>query len=108
MDLQQQVLRTDVAGMPLEWIGYQDAVRLISLNQVSYSLGRVLYCIRGGTNAVSGLRSVIEVNAARLMLLRAAWEIDQGCFIWGTTGADGKVTRLCLLSTPRQQAAGIG
>lgn len=63
MDLQQQVLRTDVAGMPLEWIGYQEAVRLISLDQVSYSLGRPLYRIRGGINALSGNRSVIEVNA---------------------------------------------
>jgi 5-methylcytosine-specific restriction endonuclease McrA len=63
MDLQQQVLRTDVSGMPLEWIGYQDAVRLISLGQVSYALGRTLYAIRGGTNARSGLRSSINVNA---------------------------------------------
>ena len=63
MDLQQQVLRTDVAGMPLEWIGYQDAVRLITLDQVSYSLGRTLYRIRGGVNAISGNRSVVEVNA---------------------------------------------
>ncbi|MGK2924015.1 MAG: HNH endonuclease [Lysobacterales bacterium] len=63
MDLQQQVLRTDVAGMPLEWIGYQDAVRLITLDQVSYSLGRALYRIHGGINAASGERSVIEVNA---------------------------------------------
>ena len=63
MDLQQQVLRTDVAGMPLEWIGYQDAVRLITLGQVGYSLGRTLYRIRGGINAISGARSVVEVNA---------------------------------------------
>ena len=63
MNLQQQVLRTDVAGMPLEWIGYQDAVRLITLDQVSYSLGRTLYHIHGGTNALSGIRSVVEVNA---------------------------------------------
>lgn len=63
MDLQQQVLRTDVSGMPLEWIGYQDAVRLIALEQVSYSLGRTLYRIRGGINARSGERSAIEVNA---------------------------------------------
>ena len=63
MDLQQQVLRTDVSGMPLEWIGYQEAVRLIALDQVSYSLGRTLYRIRGGINAVTGLRSAIEVNA---------------------------------------------
>ena len=62
-DLQQQVLRTDVAGMPLEWIGYQDAVRLIFLGQVSYSLGRTLYRIHGGINARSGIQSVIDVNA---------------------------------------------
>jgi 5-methylcytosine-specific restriction endonuclease McrA len=63
MDLHQQVLRTDVSGMPLEWIGYQDAVRLISLEQVSYSLGKTLYNIRGGINAISGLQSEVEVNA---------------------------------------------
>ena len=63
MDLNQQVLRTDVAGMPLEWIGYREAVRLISLDQVSYSLGRALYTIHGGINAISGLQSEIEVNA---------------------------------------------
>ena len=54
MDLVQQVLRTDVAGMPLEWIGYQDAVRLISLDQVCYSLGESLYTVHGGINAISG------------------------------------------------------
>ena len=63
MDLQQQVLRTDVAGMPLEWIGYQDAVRLISLEQVSYSLGKTLYTVHGGINAISGCQSRIDVNA---------------------------------------------
>ena len=26
--LAQQVLRTDVSGMPLEWVDYRDAVRL--------------------------------------------------------------------------------
>lgn len=63
MDLQQQVLRTDVAGMPLEWVGYQDAVRLIALGQVCYSLGRTVYRIRGGINALTGLRSSIDVQA---------------------------------------------
>jgi hypothetical protein len=63
MDLQQQVLRTDVAGMPLEWIGYQAAVRLITLDQVSYSLGRTLFKVHGGINARTGLQSVVEVNA---------------------------------------------
>ena len=62
-DLNQQVLRTDISGMPLEWIGYQEAARLISLDQVSYALGEPLYQIHGGINAVSGIQSVIEVHA---------------------------------------------
>jgi 5-methylcytosine-specific restriction endonuclease McrA len=63
MNLQMQVLRTDVSGMPLEWIGYQHAVRLISLGQVSYSLGRELFTIHGGINALSGQQSQVKVNA---------------------------------------------
>lgn len=63
MDLQQQVLRTDTAGMPLEWIGYQDAVRLICLGQVSYSLGHTVFRIRGGINARSGLQSTVDVKS---------------------------------------------
>jgi len=51
LSLHQQVLRTDATGMPLEWIGYQDAVKLICLEQVSYSLGTVLYRLHGGINA---------------------------------------------------------
>jgi 5-methylcytosine-specific restriction endonuclease McrA len=63
MNLQQQVLRTDVSGMPLEWIGFEDAVRLISLDQVSYTLGRKLFTIHGGINALSGMQSTVDVNA---------------------------------------------
>lgn len=62
-DLQQQVLRTDVAGMPLEWIGYQQAVRLIALGQVRYSLGRTVYRIHGGINSLTGRQSFVDVNA---------------------------------------------
>ena len=61
--LDQQVLRTDVTGMPIEWIGYQDAVRLIVLGQVSYALGRVLYSLHGGVSALTGQRTVIPINA---------------------------------------------
>ena len=62
-ELNQQVLRTDAAGMPLEWINYQDAVRLYHLEQVAYSCGTLLYRIHGGHNAITGLRSVIDVNS---------------------------------------------
>ncbi len=61
--LEHQILRTDVSGMPLEWITYQDAVRLYYLEQVVYTCGRLLYRLRGGWNARTGRRSVIEVNS---------------------------------------------
>lgn len=61
--LNQQVLRTDASGMPLEWINYQDAVRLYHLGVVAYSCGSSLYLVHGGINAKSGQQSIIEVNS---------------------------------------------
>lgn len=63
MELSQQVLRTDVAGMPLEWIDYRDAVRLYHTEQVAYTCGSMLYRVHGGISAMTGLRSVVEVNS---------------------------------------------
>ena len=60
--LAQQVLRTDVSGMPLEWVDYRDAVRLYHNEQIAYSCGRLLYRLRGGINAMTGLRTVVDVN----------------------------------------------
>jgi 5-methylcytosine-specific restriction endonuclease McrA len=62
-DFSLQVLRTDVAGMPLEWIDYQNAVRLYHTEQVAYSCGTLLYRVRGGINAISGRRSIVDVNS---------------------------------------------
>ena len=61
-DLQHQILRTDISGMPLEWIDYRDAVRLYFLDQIAYKCGRVLYRIHGGINAKTGRQSIVEVN----------------------------------------------
>jgi 5-methylcytosine-specific restriction endonuclease McrA len=49
--------------MPLEWIDFQDAVRLYHLGQVAYSCGMTLYRVRGGYNAITGRRSSVEVNS---------------------------------------------
>ena len=46
--LSHQILRTDIAGMPLEWIDYREAVRLYHMRQVAYSCGTLLYRLRGG------------------------------------------------------------
>jgi len=60
---QLQVLRTDASGMPLEWLGYQEAAKLYHLGLVAYSCGTALYTLHGGINARTGERSRIEVNS---------------------------------------------
>lgn len=62
-EISQQVLRTDVAGMPLEWIDYREAVRLYHTRQVAYSCGTLLYTVHGGYSAMTGLRSTVDVNS---------------------------------------------
>jgi 5-methylcytosine-specific restriction endonuclease McrA len=41
--LSQQILRTDVSGMPLEWVDYREAARLYHTEQVAYTCGTLLY-----------------------------------------------------------------
>lgn len=62
-DIAQQVLRTDVAGMPLEWIDYREAVRLYHNDQVAYACGTRLYTVYGGHSSVTGQRSSIAVSS---------------------------------------------
>jgi 5-methylcytosine-specific restriction endonuclease McrA len=62
-DISQQVLRTDVAGMPLEWIDYREAVRLYHTEQVAYACGVRLFTVFGGYSALSGRRSSIDVSS---------------------------------------------
>jgi hypothetical protein len=49
--------------MPLEWIDFKEAVRVYHLGQVAYACGVPLYLIRGGYNAITGLRSIIEISS---------------------------------------------
>ena len=62
-DLSNQVLRTDISGMPLEWVSYREAARMYYLEQVAYVCGTLLYRIHGGICAKTGRQSVIEVNS---------------------------------------------
>ena len=61
--LSQEVLRTDVSGMPLEWIDYRDAVRLHFMGQVAYTFGQTLFALRGGVNARTGNRTEVQVSS---------------------------------------------
>jgi hypothetical protein len=62
-NISQQVLRTDVAGMPLEWIDYKEAASLYYSEQVAYACGTRLYTVYGGFSALDGHRSSIDVSS---------------------------------------------
>ena len=62
-NLKQQILRTDVSGMPLEWVTYQDAVRLYFNEQIAYTCGSNIMTIHGGINAITNSRSKVDVNS---------------------------------------------
>ncbi len=59
--LDQWILRTNNAGMPLEWVTYRNAVKFHYTGRVAYNFGKLLYKIRGGINAVSRQQSMIEL-----------------------------------------------
>lgn len=59
--LDQWILRTNNAGIPLEWVTYRSAVKFHCTGQVAYSFGNLLYQIRGGNNAITRRQSVIDL-----------------------------------------------
>jgi 5-methylcytosine-specific restriction endonuclease McrA len=63
VQLSQQVLRTDLAGMPLEWVDYRAAARLYFLGQVAYACGNALFLLRGGVNAHTKRRSFLQIHS---------------------------------------------
>ena len=63
LPLNQQVLRTDLAGMPLEWVNYRTAARLYLLGQVAYACGDALFHLRGGINAQTHCRSQLRIHS---------------------------------------------
>lgn len=63
ISLNQLILRTDVSGMPLEWIHFQTAVKLYYSEQVAYTCGTPILTIRGGINAITGQRSRVILNS---------------------------------------------
>ena len=74
-NLQQLILRTDISGMPLEWIHFQTAVKLYYAKQVAYTCGSSLLQVHGGINARTGQRSQLELNS-----IIATYGSKQGLF----------------------------
>ncbi len=57
------ILRLDVAGIPVTWIPWQDAVSLYCRDMVAWTAGNHEFTIFGGVSKITGTRSTIDVNS---------------------------------------------
>ncbi len=60
------VLACDIAGNPSAWLNNEMAVHLVATGRVLAPLGEHARVIKGGINALSGLRSSIELSSILL------------------------------------------
>lgn len=60
------ILKLDIAGNPVSWVNYEEAIRLYSNERVIANLGTESFVFRGGINAITQLRSIIEVGSILL------------------------------------------
>lgn len=56
-----KILRLNLAGQPIEWVDWQEAVCLHARNLVAWSLGELVRTVRGGRSRITGQCSVIQV-----------------------------------------------
>ncbi|MEX2353968.1 MAG: HNH endonuclease [Gammaproteobacteria bacterium] len=57
------ILRLDIAGMPVTWIPWQDAVNLYCRDMVAWTAGNHEFTFHGGISRMSGIRSRVDVNS---------------------------------------------
>lgn len=57
-----QVLQLNRAGLPVKWLNLEHAAYAYTRGKVEWALGDPCATLRGGTNAISGLQSRLEIQ----------------------------------------------
>lgn len=58
-----RILRLNIAGQPVEWLSWQDAVCLYARELVSWTVGEPLLSIRGGHSRIDGETSTMVIHS---------------------------------------------
>lgn len=61
--MEARILRLNIAGQPLGWLSWDEAVCLYARDMIAWSLGGIARKVRGGYCRRTGARSVIELPA---------------------------------------------
>ncbi len=59
--MHSKILRLNLAGQPIEWVGWQIAVCLYSRELVTWSLGDVVHRVHGGRSRITGRQTIVEL-----------------------------------------------
>ncbi len=59
--MQPMILRLNLAGQPIEWLGWQDAVCMFSRDLVVWTLGDIVQSVYGGHSRLTGERTVVDL-----------------------------------------------
>ena len=57
------ILRLDITGQPLRWIGWQEAVTLHAQEKIAWHAGDTRFTFRGGTSRLTGQRSTVCISS---------------------------------------------
>ena len=57
------ILRLDISGLPLGWIGWQEAIILYSKDRIGWTAGEHQFRFYGGVNRITQKRSSIEIHS---------------------------------------------
>jgi Restriction endonuclease len=57
------ILKLDIGGMPVAWIRWQTAATLYARERVCWEAGGERFTVYGGTNALTGQRSEIQIGS---------------------------------------------
>ena len=58
-----RILRLNVAGQPVEWLPWEDAVCLYARELVVWTLGEAILEIRGGHSRLDGSQSHVDIHS---------------------------------------------
>lgn len=57
------ILRLNIAGQPIKWVPWQEAVCLYARDMIAWTAGDSVFSFRGGINRATGNRSIIKINS---------------------------------------------
>lgn len=61
--MQERILRLNIAGAPVEWLTWEDAVTLVARDMVAWTLGSPCMTVHGGRSRLTGQQSTLVLHS---------------------------------------------